>query len=109
MVGEDGPSSPHRLAGDHTLIGTQPHADKTLRQFSIRLFSNQLAGQIAAPVINPGHFKKLPGSPAKKLNQGVGSGPFPGFGRNSGHQLLEALIRSQANFRGNDRTASRNA
>jgi len=66
---------------------------------------------VATPVIHPGYFKKLPGGLAKKLNQGIGSGPFPGFGRNTGDQLLEALIRSRANlvFRGKDRTASRNA
>jgi hypothetical protein len=56
-------------------------------------------------------LKKFSRRLAEELDQGMGAGTFARFASNSNQQLLEPLIgpRSKTTFRGDDRTASRNA
>ncbi len=111
MIGDNRSPLPHGFGSHGTLVRTQPDADKALGQFSIRLFAYQFVGEVTAPEINAGHLKKFSCHLAEKLDQGLSPGPFARFGGNTEQQLLEALIGSRGKtvFRGNDRTATRNA
>ena len=111
MIGEDCAPLPHGLGSDSTLIGTQPDSDEAFSQFPIRLFPDQLVGEVAAPEINAGHLEELARGSAEQLDQRMGIGSFARFGRNPEQKFLEAFIgaRDKTIFRGNDGTAARNA
>ena len=111
MIGEDCAPLPHRFRSNRTLVWTQANADKALRQFSLGLCSDQFVGEVASPEIDAGHLEELARGLAEQLDQGIRVGSLARLGGNTEEKLLEALIgpRGKTIFRGNDRTATRNA
>ena len=59
MIGKDGAPLPHGFGAHGALVGTQPKAGKTVRQFSVGLFSYQLVGEVGAPKIDTRDLEEL--------------------------------------------------
>src|SRR4029077_5141701 len=111
VIGEDGAPLPHGFSSYGALVRAEPHPDKALRHLSIRLLSDQLVCEVAAPEIDSRHLKELARRLAEQLDEGEGIRPFSGFGGNAQQQLLKSLIgpRDEFVFRRNDGTTGRNA